>query len=61
MDSIYMPIQAGLFTDEPAFIQYLQDIKAEGIMSVGERKKLFEVQHTHGMEYNALMEIQLNN
>ncbi|MDR1459499.1 MAG: hypothetical protein LBI60_04730 [Bacteroidales bacterium] len=49
----------GLFTNEPALIQYLQDVKSEGIMSIEERKKLFEIQHTHGMEMN--MEIELNS
>ena len=56
MDSIFLPIQIGLLTNESAFRQYLQDIKSESILSVSERKKLFDMQYTHGMEMNSLLE-----
>lgn len=46
----------GLLSNEQAFIQYLRDCNSEGILDAGERKKLFDLQHTHGMEYNALLE-----
>ena len=51
-----MPIQSGLFTNESAFKQYLRDVKSEGIVGFREQKKLFEIQHTHGMEMNSLIE-----
>lgn len=55
---LYMPLQTGLFTDESALNQYRQDVMKDGRMSIGECKDLFEVQNTHGIEMNSLMELE---
>lgn len=60
MDNTKISLPARLFTDIPAFRQYLKDVKSEGMMNRRERKKMFDKQHTHGMAMNFLMELQLS-